>query len=191
MRRFVLLSCAIASACASGPQPKLDELKSAVEAYNEAYRWKNYPRAASFLPPKQRPAFVASYEEDDKSLHIEGYQVIAVNVSSPEIADVKIRYQFMQLPSVTLEKRIVTQHWALVNGSWILEYEDAPIRPIDPALVKDLSESTFGGPPTEEVNIEDTPEDVLEVEVVDSQGNVVRRRAEVLESPEESSPNDE
>lgn len=179
---WALLATALTMACASGPQPKLDELRSAVQTYNEAYRWKNYPRAASFLPPGKRPAFVASYEEDDKSLHVEGYQVISVNVTSPEVAEVKIRYQYMLLPSVTLDKQIVTQHWAQVNGSWLLEYEDDPIRPIDPALIKELGETAFGGGGTALGEDEEAPPDTLEIEVLDAEGNVVRRSAEALDS---------
>jgi hypothetical protein len=158
-------SALVSAGCASSPRGGLDELRRSVEGYNEAYRWKNYERAAAFLPGELRPAFLASYEEDDKSLHVEGYQILAVDLKRPNLADVTVRFRYMQLPSVTLEKKVVTQHWAKVNDRWVLEHEDNPIRPVDPDAAS--GEAGFGGP---------TPAATMEVEVRDPDGNVVDRR---------------
>lgn len=173
----------VSTSCATSPvQERMEALRSSVKEYNEAYRWKNYQRAAVFLPMDQRAAFVASYEEDDKALHVEGYQILAVNFASPEVADVKVRYRFMQLPSVTLERRIVTQHWARVSGQWTLEHENDSIREIDPELAKTFDPNGFGGP---------LPEDeapTLEVEVLDAEGKVVKRRNLNPSGEEEGAP---
>lgn len=144
----ILASGMIFSSCAHESTDSLEDLKTAVTRYNEAFRWKNYPLAAVYLPPDVRPAFVANYEEDDKALHVEGYQIIQVQMVSSKVAEVRVRYRFLQLPSVVLEKRTVTQHWAKVGGRWTLEHEDSSIRPIAEDAEKDnkeLVEEVFGG----------------------------------------------
>ncbi|MBX2814042.1 MAG: hypothetical protein KTR25_19665 [Myxococcales bacterium] len=122
---------------------KADALTRSVSQYNDAFRWKNYQLAAAYLPAQIRTPFIANYDEDDHDLHIEGYQIIGVEMVTPEVAKVQVRYQYTLLPSVTLEKRIVTQHWAIVEGQWILEHEDRPIRPLElpPEIVAQEAEA--------------------------------------------------
>lgn len=144
----------------------LSDLQESVEAYNDAYRWKNYQRAALFLPNDMRAAFLATYEEDDKSLHVEDYQVLRADLLSEKSARVLVRTRFMQLPSVTLETKNLIQHWALVGERWILETEENSIREIDPTkLPAELD--TFGGGPE--------PAADLEVEVTGPDGQVLRK----------------
>jgi hypothetical protein len=130
----IYLSCLLvlaAASCAAQTKAKaLEELKESVEGYNEAYRWKNYERASAFIPQDLRAAFLATYEEDDNSLHIEDFEVLAVNLDGEKAATVKVRVRYMLLPSVNVERRTVTQHWHKVDGTWIMETEDDPIRPI-------------------------------------------------------------
>lgn len=164
---LILLTLGFEPGCAGSARPgRADDLRRSVEAYNEAYRWKNYARAAAFLPPDLRAPFVASYEEDDKSLHIEGYQVLAVDMRTPEVADIKVRYRYMILPEVTLKQDVVTQHWALVGGSWILEHETGSLRAIDLSFGQPDPDERFGGGPP--------PHPSMEVEVVGPDGEVVR-----------------
>lgn len=147
----------------------LSNLKDSVEAYNDAYRWKNYQRAALFLPPETRAAFLATYEEDDKALHIEDYQVLRADLVSEQAAQVLVRMRFMQLPSVTLETKNLVQHWHLVNGRWLLETEENSIREIDPSKLG-MNPDGFGGGPE--------PAEDLEVEVTGPDGRVLRQDGE-------------
>ena len=165
----------LAMACATTRQDEMTSLKRSVEGYNEAFRWKNYPLAAAFLPAEERSAFVAAYEEEDKALHVEGYQILDVTMLSPEAATVSVRYRFMLLPSVTLERRTVTQHWARLKGRWRLEHEDDSIRPLrptdEPTTADEAASGTgFGGEPPAEATVE--------VEVIGPDGEVVGRRRE-------------
>ena len=140
---LAVLLCLLQVACAAAARERMEALERSIKGYNEAYRWKNFEQAAGFLPANLQGAFLASYEEDDKSLHVEGYQVLAVDMPEPDHAKVRVRYRYMLLPSVTLEHRVVTQHWARVNRRWVLEHEDRPLRALeDPPA----SEDTFGGP---------------------------------------------
>ncbi len=173
MLGFCLAACAAIQQ--GGP---VEQLRKSVDGYNHAYRWKNYQRAAAFLPPDQRAAFVSAYDEDDKKLHVENYQVLKVDLATEDSAKVFIRYRYMLLPSVTVEKRRVVQHWQRIRGNWLLEQEDDSI--VDfmalleekPGLKK--TEESFGGPANPNT----------EVKVVDPQGRVVRDDAAAKEKPQ-------
>lgn len=150
----------------NGSKASLKELQDSVEAYNDAYRWKNYERAAIYLPEDQRAPFLATYEEDDKALHVEGYRILKANIVTETAAEMTIRVRYMLLPSVTLEKRNVIQHWHKVADRWILETEDNSIREIDPSKLE-IDPDAFGGGP------EPAPD--LEVEVTNPEGKVIRK----------------
>jgi hypothetical protein len=131
--------------CATSSQgDAAEQLQRSVEAYNEAYRWKNYERASSFLPPDLRAAFVAAHEDDEKSLHVEDYQILAVDHPREGAADIRVRVTYILLPSNTVEKRTVVQHWQRVGGAWVLETEDNSIRALDPKGASQ-GRDAFGG----------------------------------------------
>lgn len=158
-----------ASGCATtgGGSSELQELQESVEAYNDAYRWKNYQRAALFLPPDMRAAFLATYEEDDKALHIEDYQILRADMLDESSAKILVRVRFMLLPSVTLETKNLVQHWQMVGGRWLMETEENSIREIDPSKLGMGDGDAFGGGP------EPAPD--MEVEVTDPSGKVLRK----------------
>lgn len=137
MKRIVWLALGAlfaTSACKSSTANSIEMLQESVEAYNHAYRWKNYERAASFLPNDMRAAFIAAYEDDEKSLHIEDYRILAVDVANEDAATVRVRYSFTLLPDITVQKRTLTQHWHKVAGQWTLETEDDSLRQVDPTV---------------------------------------------------------
>ena len=122
----------VVSSCASMKvQDDLEKLKEAVEGYNQAFRWKNYERASLYLPGEKRAAFMTAYDDDERSLQMEDYQVSKVDLLSEEQATVSVRVRFLLLPSVVVENRTLTQHWQRIQGEWILEEEEASIRKLD------------------------------------------------------------
>jgi hypothetical protein len=181
--RALLLTVALApggSSCASSSQGDAAALlQRSVEAYNEAYRWKNYERASSFLPLDLRAAFVAAHDDDEKSLHVEDYQILSVDHPRDDAADIRVRLTYILLPSNTVEKRTVVQHWQRVGGAWTLEAEDNSIRPIDTRAAPRAPDA-FGG---------EAPEGApTEVEATDPEGRMLRRdgaRPEPDEAPSE------
>ncbi|MEO1338973.1 MAG: hypothetical protein AAFV29_25240, partial [Myxococcota bacterium] len=141
-----MLGVATAAGCAGSATSgdKLETLRRSVKAYNEAYRWKNFERAASFLPRDLRMSFVATYEEDEKSLHIEDYQILQVRVLNEKAADVEVRVIYMMLPSVVVKNRRMTQHWRKIGARWTLETEENSIRDIQ-ADARPQDPDAFGG----------------------------------------------
>lgn len=133
------------SGCATArTADKMERLRRSVEAYNHAFRWKNYDRAANYLPGELRAAFVSTHEDDATSLHVEDYKVLRVDLDSEDAARVLVRYRYTLLPSVVVKTRKLTQHWHRVAGRWVLESEDEPIRPIN-ALAEPSHPEAFGG----------------------------------------------
>ncbi|MEQ9497698.1 MAG: hypothetical protein RIT81_12590 [Deltaproteobacteria bacterium] len=130
MKRLALALLLSTAACKSSTASSMEALQESVDAYNHAYRWKNYERAASFLPNDMRAAFIAAYEDDQKSLHIEAYRILQVDVEGEEAATVQVRMSYTLLPDITVQKRTLTQHWHKVGGAWILETEDDSLREI-------------------------------------------------------------
>lgn len=153
-----LVSCA-----AARHRDHMNELQTAVEAYNHAYRWKNYERAAAFLPPSLRAAFIETHEDDTQSLHVEDYKILQVDLPSEDSAIVTVSTRYTLLPSVTVENRKIRQSWHKVAGTWILESEDNPIRAIK-VDVKPRTVDSFGG----------DEENQAEVEVTGPDGKVLR-----------------
>ncbi|MBI2378414.1 MAG: hypothetical protein HYV07_30730 [Deltaproteobacteria bacterium] len=114
--------------CATMKQKEsLDALKEAVDEYNHAFRWKNYPEAARFLPVDHRASFIASYEDEAEGIEIEELTIGGVNVINPTYAQVTVRLRYTRLPSITIQKRTATQHWHETEGHWSLENEENSI----------------------------------------------------------------
>lgn len=132
VRKLILGALFLLPSCASMKvQDQLEKLKEAVEGYNQAFRWKSYERAAQYLPVEKRGAFVAAYDDDEKSLQLEDYNVARVDLINDDEATVAVRVRYLLLPSVVVENRTLTQHWHKVEGAWILEDEDNSLRKLD------------------------------------------------------------
>lgn len=141
--------------CASmGAQDTLEKLREAVEGYNQAFRWKNYERAAQYLPNEVRAAFLAAYDDDESSLQLEDYQISKVDIANDDAATVSVRVRFLLLPSVVVENRTLVQHWHRVSGEWMLENEDNSIRKLDLSKTADLPPEKPDSPDAYEVETE-------------------------------------
>jgi hypothetical protein len=171
--------CASLLGCASSKTAEtLQNLQESVDAYNEAYRWKNYERAASYLPSDLRQAFLATYEDADNSLHVEDFQILNVKLESEEAATVTVRVRYMQLPSINVDRKTVVQHWHRVGGAWILEVEENSIRELDKGATPRNPEARDGrGAPAEQ-------EGKTGVKVTSPGGEVIRSEGDVADEPE-------
>lgn len=168
-RAAVLAALLLGPACASFKmRDALAELQSSVEAYNEAFRWKNFERAAHFMPADLRASYLATYEDDENSLHVEDYQVVDLKMHDEKTATVTVRLRYMMLPSVTVEKASLVQHWKQIDGAWILETEENSIRELD-LDEKPRNPAAFGR------DVEEDPNAKTGVEVEDPKGNVIRK----------------
>jgi hypothetical protein len=163
------IALALMTGCASAAQQRMEELQAAIDGYNSTYRWKNFERAASFLPNDLRGPFIAAYEEDDNSIHVETYTIIKVDLLNDDAATVTVRVRYMELPSINLENRTVTQHWHKVNDVWLLETEENSIREIDPDAAPKNPEAVKGA------EVPDDKKGETSIEVTDPEGNMIKK----------------
>ena len=143
------LAVVVAGCATARQEDDMNELQQSVEAYNHAFRWKNYERAAGFLSPALRGPFIAAHEDDSKSLHVEDFRVVQVNLPAKDAAAVTVNYRYTLLPSVTVENKKVQQNWHKVAGVWVLESEVGSIRELDMAKAP-RNPNAFGGGEEEE-----------------------------------------
>jgi hypothetical protein len=166
MRALVIALVVLSTGCASTQTKNtLEALQESVDGYNEAYRWKNYERAASYLPEDMRQSFLTAYEDSDNSLHVEDYQVLKVDLDG-DAAKVTLRLRYMQLPSVTVERKTLVQHWHKIGGVWIMETEDNSIREIEKSAPKDSDADKSATKPEQEGD--------TKVKVTNKTGEVIR-----------------
>ena len=143
MRRLLILlmSLCFAGCAAVGQKNDMNRLQKAVESYTHAYRWKNYDSAVLMLQPDLREPYLAAYEEDESSLQIEDIRVVRVEIEARDRAKITLRTRFMLLPSVTVQKKKLTQYWVKIGEQWLLEAEENSIRLIDPLSKSDLAKN--------------------------------------------------
>lgn len=98
-----------------------------VRDYNHAFRWKNFEKAAQFVAAEDRAEFVSRHEAKRKDLHIESYRILKMDLSEEDAGIAVVEVEFTKLPSITLQRRRLTQHWHRVAGAWILESEESPL----------------------------------------------------------------
>ena len=140
MRRLIILATLCFAGCATvGQKSDMNRLQKAVESYTHAYRWKNYDSAVLMLQPDLREPYLAAYEEDESSLQIEDIRVVRVELEAQDRAKITLRTRFMLLPSVTVQKKKLTQYWVKIGDQWLLEAEENSIRLIDPLSKSELA----------------------------------------------------
>lgn len=146
MKWLMMALLMVSTACAGSSGNEMKELKQAVDGYNTAFRWKNFHRAAAYLPNDLRTAFVTYFDEESASLHIEAVEILKVDMESDEAAEVTVRYRYMLLPSVVVQRKIVKQSWHRVDGAWILETEEPPLIDYTSAASEPDPESEWSTP---------------------------------------------
>ena len=165
MRRLIILAGLCFAGCATvGQKSDMNRLQKAVESYTHAYRWKNYDSAVLMLQPDLREPYLAAYEEDESSLQIEDIRVVRVELEAQDRAKITLRTRFMLLPSVTVQKKKLTQYWVKIGDQWLLEAEENSIRLIDPLSKSDLAKKRVLPPNAQTGNTE------VEIESPKTQG---------------------
>ena len=131
MRSLLLAPLCLVACFSMQKQERLSLLNDSIEAYNHAYMWKNYERASMYRLADVRPAFLAAHEEEVDSLQVDDFQIVQVNVLSDKAATVTVKFRYMKMPSTVVKTQKVVQHWAEVDGNWLIEQEDDPLRELD------------------------------------------------------------
>lgn len=137
---FALLAGAAALAgapvgCAT-QRSRTEEMRTAIEGFNNAVRWNAYPLASGYVPNDIRAAFLDAYADADEKLRIEGFEIQTVVVPREDEAVVTLRVSFVEHGDFKLETRTIKQFWRRVEDLWVIENEENSLRKVDTWTLK-------------------------------------------------------
>jgi hypothetical protein len=113
----------LVSACAQAPhlRPGYRTLEERVTDYHDAFRWRDYESAVSFIKPDEREGFREYTETIKEKLSVEDYKIVKVSREEKELeAAIVIKRSYTLLPSVTLKEDEFEQHWVFLEDAWYL-----------------------------------------------------------------------
>lgn len=128
------------SGCATTPKGELEDLKPAVRAVHQSFRWKDFRGAADLIVAERQEAFIKARLKlnDDQDLFITNFELEDAKLSPDQlIAKVVTKISWYRLPSNTEKSAIVTSVFVWREGAWKLEsQDDGPFEELKPAPEK-------------------------------------------------------
>jgi hypothetical protein len=120
-RTYLALALFLAPlACASGDGMQM-KLRDATSGYNRYLRWGDIDRAAEFLPPVSRNAFLESHEDVEDDLVIVEYNVTRLQIDKERgTATSRAELKWHTERRLILEETAVDQTWQWHEGNWVL-----------------------------------------------------------------------
>jgi hypothetical protein len=116
---FVALVSFFSLFACSGAQPEKD-LPYRVEVFNEHLRWGRFDRAAEFVVPMRRAAFIQEREEQAEEVRLSDYEIISVRRESPTTAKVRVSLMWNRLDSTIIKKSVLEETWTKAGSTWFL-----------------------------------------------------------------------
>lgn len=129
-RGLVIALCAAALAACATQRSRTEEMRTAIEGFNNAVRWSAYPLASGFVPNDIRGAFLDAYADADEKLRVEGFEIQTVVVPREDEAVVTLRVSFVEHGDFKLETRTIKQFWRRVADMWVIENEENSLRKV-------------------------------------------------------------
>lgn len=113
------LACALAG-CAGGMLSTRDELKLAIQDFNDGVRWGKVEQSAARLPIEGRAGFAERYAALEDDLEIMDYDVQRVDLDrAAERALVRVDMSWSLKRRGLVERTVVEQDWRK-KGGWML-----------------------------------------------------------------------
>ena len=137
MKHGVLaLLTVLLGSCVTTPKGELEDLKPAIRALHQSFRWKDFRGAAEMMVEEQREAFVKARtkDKDDEDLFITNFELEDAKIA-PDMLSAKAftRISWYRLPSATEKTATVTSVFVWREGVWQLEsQEDGPFDDLKP-----------------------------------------------------------
>lgn len=139
-RLTVTLMALTFSNCATIPKGEIEDLKPAVRAVHQSFRWKDFRGAAEMMVAERQEAFIKARTRlnDDKDLFITNFELEDAKLS-PDllVAKAVTRISWYRLPSTNEQTATVTSIFVWRDGIWQLEsQDDGPFEDLKPAPKK-------------------------------------------------------
>lgn len=137
LARVMLASLSLLlGSCVTVPKGEVDDLKPAVRAVMQSFRWKDFRGAADLMVPERQEAFIKARTKlkDDNDLFITNFELEDAKLSGDMlIAKAVTRISWYRLPSSTEKSATVTNVFVWRNGVWLLEsMDDGPFEDLLP-----------------------------------------------------------
>ena len=138
MKQAVVASLALFFAsCATVPKGEAEDLKPAMRALYQSFRWKDFRGASEMMVAERRDAFVKARttRKDDRDLFITNFELEDAKLSADMlVARAVARLSWYRLPSSTEETATITNVFVWREGTWQLESQDeGPFEELRPA----------------------------------------------------------
>ena len=131
----------VLGSCVTVPKGEVEDLKPAVRALMQSFRWKDFRGAADLMVPERQEDFIQERKKfkDDNDLFITNFELEDAKIS-PDllIARAVARLSWYRLPSTTEETATITNVFIWREGTGQLESQDEgpfeELRPAKPAV---------------------------------------------------------
>ncbi|MDP2272723.1 MAG: hypothetical protein Q8K32_18450 [Archangium sp.] len=139
-RLTVTLLALTFSNCVTVPKGEIEDLKPAVRAVHQSFRWKDFRGAAEMMVAERQEAFIKARTKlkDDKDLFITNFELEDAKLSPDMlVAKAVTRISWYRLPSTNEQTATVTSVFVWRDGIWQLEsQDDGPFEDLKPAPKK-------------------------------------------------------
>ncbi len=137
MKHVVLALVAVLSgSCATTPKGEVDDLKPAIRALHQSFRWKDFRGAADMMVVERQDEFVKARAKakDEEDLFVTNFELEDAKIAPDKLsAKVFTRISWYRLPSATEKTATVTSVFVWRDGVWLLEsQEDGPFDDLKP-----------------------------------------------------------
>lgn len=145
----VALLAFLAASCVTVPKGEIEDLKPAVEAIHQRFRWKDFRGAAELMVLERQEAFIKARSklDDEKDLFITNFEMEDAKIS-PDLLTAKAvtRISWYRLPSTTEKSATVTNVFVWRGGLWQLEsQDDGPFEELKPEPEKPTRSAADAG----------------------------------------------
>ncbi len=126
-RLTVTLLALLFSNCVTIPKGEIEDLKPAVRAVHQSFRWKDFRGAAEMMVAERQEAFIKARTRlnDDKDLFITNFELEDAKLSADLlVAKAVTRISWYRLPSTNEKTATVTSVFVWRDGIWQLESQD-------------------------------------------------------------------
>jgi hypothetical protein len=124
------------ASCATTPKGELEDLKPAVRAVHQSFRWKDFRGAADMMVAERQEAFIKARTKlnDDQDLFITNFELEDAKISKDLlVAKAVTRISWYRLPSTTEKTVTATSVFVWREGTWQLEsMDEGPFEDLKP-----------------------------------------------------------
>lgn len=103
-----------------GPHHARGRLKDSARDFNVMVRWKKWQPASAYVEDSKRGKWLATRMQGDANLRVMGVELLAVNSTGENTADLQVAVSFTRAPQITVQRSVFVQKWKKIKEMWML-----------------------------------------------------------------------